>query len=236
MATSRSAEQRLNHRYGQAVGHCAANLINDIAGLQPDTVASPFARDKAIVTALAEHKQRTPRRQLLDLNLKQCSHKIANIIDHLRALQAVLGLDAPLMFAPTSTTRVIVEAAAGLNELLDASVDTDERILRAASELLYSFQQDVNVVCHRGLSPVPTNFVPGVSRMGDAFDPGSCDQGLGPRGSGAPSPPSSWISAVQKAAEQTSVASTRFETTLSGMGRLRWQRTVNATHQLPIDR
>jgi hypothetical protein len=146
MTETRDAEQRLVRRYRHAVGQCADNLGADLAKLQPPTDTSPFANDKATAKAVAVHRQRHPRLRLLNLNMQQCAHKIANLADHLRALQTLLTLDPPLVYAPSSTTRVAVEAAAGVHALLDDAITTDERTLRAASSLLDSLHHETHAV------------------------------------------------------------------------------------------
>lgn len=138
------AEQRLIRHYRNAVGRCGDHLSADLAKFQPPAAAGPFRRDQVVTDALATHKQRHPRRRLLNLNLQQSAHKIANIADHLKAMQAIFTVEPPLAYAPSTTTRVIVEAAAGLHALLDVDIDTEERLLRASSTLLESFHHEVN--------------------------------------------------------------------------------------------
>ena len=74
----------------------------------------------------------------------QAAHKIANIADHLKAMQAMFTVEPPLAYAPSTTARVIVEAAAGVHPLLDVNIDTEERLIRASSTLLESFYHEVN--------------------------------------------------------------------------------------------
>jgi hypothetical protein len=145
MANDTSTDhQRLSRRYRTTVGQCAANLSSDLAKFNPATPASPFQQDLARVKTMANHKRRIPCRRLLMLNLEQAYHKVANINDHLRALEAVFTLDPPSIYAPSSMARVTVEAAAGVNALLLASVDVKDRIVRGTSALLESYQHNLN--------------------------------------------------------------------------------------------
>lgn len=81
--------------------------------------------------------------------------------------------------------------------------------------------------CHLPMKRVrvPANFVSGVTRRSDGLRPGAGRPPARPRGAGALLRLRCWISAGQHPVGQTSVASTRFETRLSGTGRVRWQRT-----------
>lgn len=141
---SNLAEQRLVRYYRNALNQCAANFDNDISTFQHAAAKSPFFSDSAITRQLLMHKQRHPRLRLLTLNLTQAYHKIGNVGDHLRAMNAIYAVDPPLVFAPSSAARVIAEAAAGVGALLDATIEVEERILRASGDLLDSFQQTVN--------------------------------------------------------------------------------------------
>ncbi|MFI7543105.1 hypothetical protein [Actinoplanes sp. NPDC049599] len=149
------AEQALLRHYRNAVGQSAASLEDDISAFQHPTQESPFLKDMELTKRLPAHKQRRPRIKLLTLNMGQSYHKIENVRDHLRAMKAMYAVDPPLTFAPSSATRVIVEAVAGVGALLDPGVGTEERILRASGDLLESYQQNVNATRQLPVSTFP---------------------------------------------------------------------------------
>ncbi|MEU4239675.1 hypothetical protein [Actinoplanes sp. NPDC026619] len=144
MAPRDDAERRLVRHYRAAVGQCAANLSRDLGKFHVPPASSPYKQDDKTARRVTNHKQRHPRARILTLNLEQSFHKIANVRDHLEALATVLGSDPPPVYAPSSLTRVIVEAAAGLHALLDGSIDIEERLLRASSALLESYHHSLN--------------------------------------------------------------------------------------------
>jgi hypothetical protein len=67
---------------------------------------------------------------------------LANLTDHVRALNVLLGSGYPL-YAHGGLARVAFEAELRLGYLLDHRVDLDTRLLRGAATLLYSARQDV---------------------------------------------------------------------------------------------
>jgi hypothetical protein len=70
---------------------------------------------------------------------------LANLTDHVRALNVLLGSGYPL-YAHGSLARVAFEAVLRLGYLLDHRVDLETRLLRGAATLLHSARQDVLAV------------------------------------------------------------------------------------------
>jgi hypothetical protein len=159
------AEQALLRRYRNAIGQCAASLEDDISTFQCPTSESPFLKDSEATKRLPAHKQRHPRVKLLTLNMGQAYHKIENVRDHLRAMKAMYAVDPPLSFAPSSASRVVVEAAAGVGALLDPAIDTEERILRASGDLLESYQYNVNATRQLPVDAFPNAVIEAEKRL-----------------------------------------------------------------------
>jgi hypothetical protein len=70
---------------------------------------------------------------------------LANLTDHVRALNVLLGSGYPL-YAHGSLARVAFEAELRLRYLLNHRVDLETRLLRGAATLLHSARQDVLAV------------------------------------------------------------------------------------------
>ncbi|MEU8003206.1 hypothetical protein AB0B66_18775 [Catellatospora sp. NPDC049111] len=150
-------EQRVVRRYRNALRPAAENLPSDLSSFMPGAGGSTYEEDKSWAAG-ALHKQRVPRSRILHASMQHCSHKMANVVDHLAAIASVLELDPLRPYSPTSLARVAVEAATGLRYLLDTSVDPEERFLRAAALLMESFHYEV-----KATRELPVDRYPGVA-------------------------------------------------------------------------
>lgn len=87
------------------------------------------------------------RRKLLGLTQHQARLIIVNAYDHLLTVARALGGDGAMsLFAHTSLSRVVCEAAARFAWILDPDIGSEERIMRGAAALLASADERLRSV------------------------------------------------------------------------------------------
>ncbi len=101
------------------------------------------------------------RRQLLRLTQHQARLICVNAYDHLLTLARALDSDGAMtLYAHSSLSRVVCEAAVRFAWILDSDVGSEERIMRGAVALLVSADERL-----RGVMSIPANFDPRLRQM-----------------------------------------------------------------------
>lgn len=131
-------------------GEALRQMLNDLSGDRgPDCRAE---RDAA-VWSVGTDPQALARQMLVHLMSRQARLILANAYDHLLTLGRSLGTDGAMsLFAHSSLSRVVCEAAIRLAWLLDPTTVSEERIIRGVALLLTSTDEQL-----RGARSIPAN-------------------------------------------------------------------------------
>lgn len=131
-----------------AEGEALRATLDDLSGNRRPGCRS---EQDAVVWSAGTDPQALARQALVHLMSLQARLICTNAYDHLLTLGRALGSDGAMpLFAHSSLSRVVCEAAVRLAWLLDPEVRSEERIIRGAAALLTSTDEQL-----RGVKSIP---------------------------------------------------------------------------------
>jgi len=129
-------------------GEALREVLGDLSGNRRPGCRS---EQDGLVWSAGTDPQALARQALVHLMSRQARLICTNAYDHLLTLGRALGADGAMpLFAHSSLSRVVCEAAVRLAWLLDPAVCSEERIIRGAAALLTSTDEQI-----RGVKSIP---------------------------------------------------------------------------------